>query len=362
VGLVLSCALCASAIPAAAQTVAALSAAAQTAHFKVFLVGDAGEDAETGETLKNLHAQLMNNPNSAVIFLGDNSYKSILGGLVHYGFKGFDGSRLTQKKLGSQLGVLDGYKGHVYFVPGNHDWWNVTDIERGKQKLKLEEDYIERFLKENKSIANPESVFLPANGKPGPESVELADRSVRIIFLDTYRLIIGGLLKNAAKDPGLAGNFYHGLDSVLQDAARAHQQVIIATHHPVYAKGPNTGPLKYPWLFKRIKASNINYYSYRAMADSIRAILVHYPGIYYTSGHVHTLQYAVAADGVHYIVSGAGSKLDLLSEKAIGKISPATGHDFLLWNIKGFFEIEFGGAATKTFVFYENGEKTRELE
>jgi len=45
--------------------------------FKIFFVGDAGDLQESGETLLNLRKELLSNPSSAVVFLGDNSYKNI---------------------------------------------------------------------------------------------------------------------------------------------------------------------------------------------------------------------------------------------------------------------------------------------
>src|ERR1700733_10106805 len=186
---------------------------AQNENFKVFLVGDAGEDKITGETLKNLHAQLIGNPNSAVIFLGDNAYKSILWGIIPFGFKGFDGTALSQKKVRSQLDILTQYKGYVYFVPGNHDWWNIKSIERGKRKLKLEEDFIEQDLNKNSTIANPAHNFLPTDGSPGPDFAELDNHSIRVIFIDTYRLIMEGFKKKGTEDTALANHFYHSLDS-----------------------------------------------------------------------------------------------------------------------------------------------------
>ena len=71
--------------------------------FKLFLVGDAGENQLTGATLDSLRNKLLDNPNSAVVFLGDNSYKKILW--VFPGFKGFDSSQVTQKKVLSQLSI-----------------------------------------------------------------------------------------------------------------------------------------------------------------------------------------------------------------------------------------------------------------
>jgi hypothetical protein len=337
------------------------SGRAQNESFKVFLVGDAGEERHTGETLQNLHRQLMDNPNSAVVFLGDNSYKTMLWGIIPFGFKGFDSGALTQQKVRSQLDVLTGYLGHAYFVPGNHDWWNITNAERGKPKLKLEENFIEQNLKANRSIANPDHAFIPTNGDPGPEYVELNNHSLRIIFLDTYRLIINGFDPDRSEDPGMESVFYHKLQQLLRDASAQHQKIIVVAHHPVYGKGPNTGPLRHPHLFKRIKASNIHYPSYHRVADSIRTIIQQYPGLYYASGHIHTLQYYYSSDSIHYIISGAGSKIDHMSKKAIAAMPPAKSDEYTLWNIKGFFDIEFGRLGQKTVLFYDNGSKQREL-
>src|SRR5450755_4178121 len=132
--------------------------------FKIYLIGDAGDHKEAGETLKNIQKELIQNPNSAVIFLGDNSYKNIMWGIIPVGFKGFDSSRTTIEKVNSQLAMLENYKGYVYFIPGNHDWWNRTTYEKGRQKLAMEESFIEKNLKRNTSIANPDNVFLPKNG------------------------------------------------------------------------------------------------------------------------------------------------------------------------------------------------------
>jgi len=337
------------------------NAAAQNKPFKIFLVGDAGEDPTTGETLKKLQQELNNNPNSAVVFLGDNSYKSSLWGLIP-GFKGFDSSRLTQKKVRSQLDILTNYKGYAFFVPGNHDWWNLTKYGRAKNKLKMEESFIEDNLKKNKSIANPENTFVPRAGSPGPESVELNNHSIRIIFLDTYRLIITAFKQKQEDDFPIEKTFYHDLDSVLNDATLKHQRIIVTAHHPLYAKGPNSRPLKKPNIFGRIKASNSNFPACTRMSRRIKTILKKYPGLYYASGHVHSLQYLAGDDKNHYIVSGAGSKTNYVSKEDIVKENlVGNDHEYLLWNSKGFFEIDFSDQTEKTFLFYDNGEKKLEL-
>jgi UDP-2,3-diacylglucosamine pyrophosphatase LpxH len=335
---------------------------AQKNDFKIFLVGDAGEDASTGATLLNLKKQLDSNPFSAVIFLGDNSYKDDLGGIIPYGFKGFDSSRLTQEKVKSQLNILTNYKGYVFFVPGNHDWWNKTKEQVGMKKLKMEENFIERNLDTSLSIANPGNTFFPKNGEAGPAFIDLYDHSLRIIFVDTYRLIITAYKKKQEAEFPLEKEFYSKLDSLVQDAKKNHQQVIVAGHNTLYAKGPNTGPLKHPNLFGRIKASNTNFPSNKRMVDKMKKILEQYPGTYYVCGHIHSLQYYYPSDSIHYIISGAGSKTNLVSEKDIKKMSPANGNEYNLWNEKGFFEIDFSGSRQRIFMYYADGTQKCEIQ
>jgi hypothetical protein len=337
------------------------TATAQNKPFKIYLVGDAGEDEETGETLKNLGQELNNNPNSAVVFLGDNSYKSSFFGLFP-GFKGFDSTKLTQKKVRSQLDILTNYHGYAFFVPGNHDWWNITKYGSGKLKLKMEESFIESNLAENKSIANPNRTFLPKDGDPGPESIELNNHTIRLIFVDTYRLIITAFKQKQEDDFPIEKTFYHDLDSVMKDATLKHQKIIVTAHHPLYAVGPNTHPLRKPNVFGRIKASNSNFPAGTRMVKRLRAIMKKYPGSYYASGHSHSLQYLFADDKNHYIVSGAGSKTHLVTNSDIVKENLiGDERQYLLWNIKGFFEIDFYDQSEKTFLFYDNGEKKMEM-
>jgi Calcineurin-like phosphoesterase len=323
-------------------------------NFKIYLVGDAGDHTEAAETLVNLRRELISHPNSAVIFLGDNSYKNILWGIIPFGFKGFDSSGNTMEKVRSQLNLMNDYKGWVYFTPGNHDWWNRTSYERGKGKLAMEESFIEANLKSNPTIANPDKLFLPAHGGYGPAYVELNHQTIRLIFFDSYRIIQTGINKN--KVPDEEKSFYRKLDSVIRDGYTLKEQVVVVAHHPVYLKGPYDRNLKHPYLFARIKASNSSFPSYKTMTDSIQNILKRYPGIYYVSGHVHALQYLFTSDRVHYIISGAGSKEINLSQKKIKQYDDSISPDeYLLWNSGGFFELEYSGDTVHTFLYYNNG-------
>ena len=335
----------------------ALSSPAMGQSFKLFLVGDAGEDTKTGETLRNLGLQLVANPNSAVIFLGDNCYKSGLGDILPYGFKGFDSSTNTIQKMHSQLDILQNYRGYVFFVPGNHDWWNITNVQKGRPKLKMEQSFVEANLGKNQTISNPGHVFFPQNGDPGPATVVLPGDSVRLIFIDTYRLIIESYKSKDKEEGPVERGFYHRLDSMVLDARGRHQRLIVAAHHTLYAKGPNSKPLANPYLFARIKASNSNFPSYNTMREKIRAVLVQYPGCYYACGHIHSLQYFFPPDSVHYIVSGAGSKTVYVSAKNMEKNKPGPGKESLVWNSKGFFEIDFYRPQDQIWMYSDNGKK-----
>jgi hypothetical protein len=332
------------------------SASAQTP-FKIYLagdVGDAGDHMETGNVLEYLHTELLNNPNSAVIFLGDNSYKDVLWPIIPFGFKGFDSTANTIKKVRSQLDIVNQYRGSVYFTPGNHDWWNRTTYEKGKPKLVMEESYIEENLKQNTTIANRENVFLPKNGNYGPEYVELNEHTIRLVFIDTYRIIQTGIKKG--KIPEEEKSFYVKLDSIIKDGYLLKQKIIVIGHHPVYSMGPYNKVLKHPYLFARIKASNATFPSYQAMAVKINEILHRYPGIYYASGHIHALEYFQTEDSIHFIISGAGSKEKSLSNKEIARYDDSLKqNEYLKWNTGGFFEIEFNGQNAQTFLYYNNG-------
>src|SRR5689334_2825777 len=114
--------------------------------FRLFLVGDAGEDDSTEATLADLGQQLKDSDNSAVIFLGDNCYRKAMYGLLPFEVKGFDGSNIARQRMMSQLNILKGYKGSAYFIPGNHDWWNYTNMRLGKKALLKQETFVEGIL------------------------------------------------------------------------------------------------------------------------------------------------------------------------------------------------------------------------
>ncbi len=324
---------------------------AQQAGFKLFLVGDAGENMAPGPALQHLHARLQKEPNSAVIFLGDNSYKNMLAGIISKGFKGYDGGKKTSKKIKSQIDGLMNYGGAVYFIPGNHDWWNRTNVERGIKKLNLEASFIEETVKKSLTVANrTDAVFLPAYGSPGPVSRTFNNGKLKVIFIDTQRLLLAHL-KKTKEDVILLQRFYADFDSMLKKNSQHDQEMVVVAHHPVFARGAHSGkPKCIEKMIKRLGISCLQYPAYHETATEIDSILKKNsrPGLYYVAGHEHSLEYFYRND-IHYIVSGAGSKID-----SPHPIPQAQLNEYLVWDAQGYFEIDFSEKKDAVWIHYGN--------
>ncbi|MEO5569404.1 MAG: metallophosphoesterase [Bacteroidia bacterium] len=315
--------------------------------FRLYLIGDAGEDDTTEATLLDLGKKLHENPNSAVVYLGDNCYKS--HPILPVKMKGYDGSPITKARILSQLNILKGYKGSAYFIPGNHDWWNYTDLKKGKSALLLEETFIEKTLKGDafsnlKTKGNP---FIPDSGHPGPVVREFNDNKTRIIFIDSYRLILAE--GDPKRDTFLLNTFFRNMKIALTEGTAKKQKIIVVAHHPIHAKGKHSLPLvAWQTMFRRIADANTNYPPYNIFALRLDSLLKeqHRPDIYYVAGHEHSLEYFFN-DSLHYLVSGAGSKVDHVDYK-----ETVTENEYFIWNEEGFFEIEFYGHFERVLMYH----------
>jgi len=315
--------------------------------FRLFLIGDAGEDDSTEATLHDLGVMLNKYPNSAVIFLGDNCYRKAMYGILPYNVKGYDGSKIAKKRMMSQLNILKNYKGYAYFVPGNHDWWNYTNMKKGKKALLKEELFIESTLKNYTSLKNNGSTFLPSNGHPGPVVREFNNDRTRVIFLDSYRLILEEGEKK--QDSTVLNTFYRNMRKVLKEGIAKKQKIIVVGHHPIHAKGKHSLPLAaWQTTFRRFADANTNYPPYNRMALRLDSLLKEErrPDIFYVSGHEHSLEY-FNNDSLQYLVSGAGSKVDMVDYKETVK-----ENEYFIWNQEGFFEIEFYGKYERVLIHH----------
>lgn len=322
--------------------------------FSLYLIGDAGEDKEPGKALQLLKEQLLADPNSAVIFLGDNVYPS--------GLK--ENDRNSELHLESQLQLLKEYKGQVYFIPGNHDW--SAQKANGLKILSNQEKYVGEYLSKT-SIRNPTSTFLPANGLPGPETVLLKE-GLRAVFIDTQWFLHAYRKNKIGSKKYTKELCYSRLDSILNFSKQNNERVVIAAHHPLYSNGKHSKKLQ-PWRFlvnytpfrvfglmglSDLFSQDLEQPRYKKMRKEFLTIIGKHNKIVFASGHEHNLQYFKHGEN-HLVVSGSGSKTEHLRKNDV------YGSSFQDDSTTGFFKIEFEGDKLKMTVF-RVGEKEKVLE
>lgn len=287
---------------------------AQTpASYTVFLVGDAGEDTIPGKALLMLKEELIANPNSTVLFLGDNVYPS--------GLK--LGNKNSEARLLSQLQILKNYKGNVYFIPGNHDW--DAQKRKGISVLADQQKFVEDYLKQQSSVTNKDQkTFLPENGLPGPETV-LLDNKLRLVMMDTQWFLHAYKKNKIGSKKNTKELFYKRLDSIVAYSKANGEELLVAAHHPMYTNGEhsrsaqplrflvNYTPLQLFGLLglNRLFSQDIVQPRYKKMRKRMLGSFNTYDHIVYASGHDHNLQ-CFKENGNRYIVSGCGSKLSKL--------------------------------------------------
>ena len=324
----------------------------------VYLVGDAGNAAlgETPPVLKYLKGVLANeSKNSSVIFLGDNVYPT---GLLDDDEKG---GALSEHRLKVQLDVLDGYKGTPVFIPGNHDWG------LGLKGLKRQEKFVNKYINKQRGVDDKddkkwEDYFLPENGCPGPEVIEIGDKLV-IIIVDTQWWLEDWSKQPKINDDCLAKSRemfeYLFLNAVKKYRSR---NIVIAAHHPPFTNGRHGGDFTLKEHIFPLTQISDNLYvplpglgtiaalvrgnvgpkqdmSHQLNKDLMKTMLTSantFGSFIFVSAHEHNLQYL--ENGLQkFIVSGGGSQFDA---SRIGK-----GAKFA-----------YGTMGYSTLDFYENGE------
>lgn len=328
-----------------------------TSNYSVYLIGDAGEDTVSGKALLMLKDELLNNPNSAVVFLGDNVYPN---GLLA-------DDKNSAAHLLSQLNILKEYKGQVYFVPGNHDW-NAQRMG-GRKRLHNQELYVNEFCKTKTSIKNKnDAAFLPANALPGPTSVML-NKNLRLITIDTQWFLHRHRKNKTGSKKKTERLFFTQLETQLNEAKKNNEQVIITAHHPMYTNGQHSKshePMRF--LINRTPLCILGFmgmyrpYSqdiaqpkYKRMRTRMLTVLNQYNNIIYASGHDHNLQ-CIMGNENRYIVSGAGSKLSHLNKKK--KFDSVFQDD----KKTGFVKIVYSTNGSHTTSIFRVGEEEKIIE
>jgi DNA repair exonuclease SbcCD nuclease subunit len=319
-------------------------------NFCVYLIGDAGEDTISGNALLMLQSELLKNPNSAVVFLGDNIYPS--------GLKKND--PYSQKKLMSQLSILKNYKGQVYFVPGNHDW--ASQGSNGLKRINQQEYFIKNSLTNNSAIQNKSNCFLPVDGLPGPSSIFLTN-GLRLICIDTQWLLHKHKKNKIGSYQNTEKLFFHNLDSIIKFSEIKKEKLIIAAHHPIFTNGQHAKS-KQPWRFLvtytpfrligmlgilRLYSQDIEQPKYKKMRTKMLRILNQHSQLVYASGHDHNFQF-FHPNTNWFVVSGAGSKHEAFNtQKKFPEIFQSTGNT-------GFVKIIYSKNSEPQFELFKANE------
>jgi predicted phosphodiesterase len=295
--------------------------------FHLYLIGDAGEPGVKNASYKKFLQQQLSTDSipSAIVFLGDNIYPH---GMPD---KKDQDRKNAEDVLLAELDLANGFQGTIFFVPGNHDW------KRGKK------DGFQYILNQQAwidSLHNNKIQTEPKNGCPGPFEISLNENLVLVLINTQW------WLHKKEKPEGKASTctcktsaeVIVQLDDILK--RNRNRQVVLAGHHPALSYGEHGGvytwkdhifpltdlnkslylPLPivgsiYP-LYRKIFGSSqdLAHPHYKQFSNGLMNLLKKYPGVIYATGHDHSLQYIVK-DEVHYIVSGAGSKVSQVKKK-----------------------------------------------
>ncbi|MEO2127045.1 MAG: metallophosphoesterase [Christiangramia sp.] len=282
-----------------------------------YLIGDAGYSPPGGSSAGLIafkrFLDSVNKPQNYTIFLGDNIYPD--------GMPPDNGSTEREEaeyRMDAQLDAIEGYDGHVIFIPGNHGWYNERI-----DGLKRQRDYLKESFGDS-LVWSPE---IPC----GFESIDVSE-NIQLLVIDSQ-----WYLEDWDKNPTINDNcdqiktreaMFLELESEIKK--NQNKTVVVALHHPVYTNGIHGGQYSfdrhlYPSQKKipvpilgslatlirttgGVSIQDAQNNRYKSLADRISAIANTSNGrLVFVSGHEHSLQY-IEHDSVKQVVSGAGSK------------------------------------------------------
>lgn len=288
----------------------------------VYLIGDTGKDTIPSEALFLMAFEAIDHSNSTVVFLGDNVYPN-----GNHPWKSGTREFNARRILLSQLELFSTFEGDLFMIPGNHDW-NAGRL-KGLSAVKYQKTLVDSFTKKNSVNANAGNTYFKTPGTPGPQLVKLHN-GLNLILIDTQWWLHADLLhrveaksgRNAKHEKDL---FLQRLDSLLADVARKGEWAVVCGHHPMYSNGNHAHrrePLRFllnytplhifSWMgMNRFLRQDLFQPRYKKLRKNLRAVMSKYPNTVYVSGHEHNMQYLKDRQ-VHYVVSGAGSKISML--------------------------------------------------
>jgi hypothetical protein len=184
-----------------------------------------------------------------------------------------------------------------------------------------------------------EGSYLPRNGCPGPEVIQLAEGLLLVIINTQWWVQRGEKPMGQAQGCPYEDieDFFVHLNKILRH--NRHQRIVVAAHHPLYSNALHGGkftikqhifpltaahkrvyiPLPifgslYPFYRQFFGAyEDMSHRKYRKMRKRLLRIFHQYSNIVYVAGHDHNLQHFESRQN-HYIVSGSGSKTSFVKK------------------------------------------------
>lgn len=313
--------------------------------YSVFLVGDPGAPSlkHPDATLELLQSKLLTTKEkSGVIFLGDNIYPA---GLPEPNHPDYD---KAEKRLLTILHSLNGYKGDIKFISGNHDW--KKGKKGGYETMRRQQLYIESYL-------NSREVYVPRNGCPGPYEVTVNNNLV-IIYINSQWWVHNGI-RPIGEKYGCTVESEHEFFLKLENTLSRHidKNILVIGHHPMYSASHHGGHFSlkqhlFPFtsvhknlyvpvpiagslfpIYRKYFGSNedMAHPKYKNLRKRLLGIFSKYDNLIYAAGHDHNLQY-IQKNKQHYLVSGSASK--------VHHVQKAEGAKFVHAH-KGFMKLDF---------------------
>ena len=344
-----------SALLASGLAAGTLSAQTIPAAHTVFLLGNTAQADLPPARLKLLRQQLEQQTGPfTVVHLGD-----IVGntGLVAKGDTAL--AQAERDRADALIALVKGLpQGKIYFLPGDKDWANSG--RDGLKAVRRLEKYIEKQLP-------GQNAFIPTNGCPGPEVVDVAPL-VRLVAINTP-WFTHPFDKPEAPDTDCKTltkeEFREQMQDLIDDTKG--KNLLLVGHQPVVTNGVYGGhePLSRhlsPPVFGTIYAAyrqnvgtprDLASPGYQDLRKELLNTLGSNPGVIYAAAHDFSLQ-VTPFQGNYHIVSGS-----FIEDQHVG----AKGQSFYSEREEGYTTLEYfadGTVKTHVYTFGDNNQAAKE--
>ena len=321
-----------------------LSAQTAPAAHTVFLLGNTAQAVIPPARLQQLRRTLEQQTGPfTVVHLGD-----IVGntGLAAKGDTAL--IEATRTRADALIGLVKGLPlGKIFFLPGDKDWANSGPA--GLKAVRRLEKYIEKQLP-------GQNAFIPTNGCPGPEVVDVAPL-VRLVAINTP-WFTHPFDRPEAPDTDCKTLTKEEFREQLQDVidGTKGRNVLLVGHHPVISNGVYGGrqPLSRhlsPPVFGTIYAAyrqnvgtprDLANPRYQELKKELLNTLQSNPGVVYAAAHDFSLQ-LTPFQGNYHIVSGSFTESQHVGTK---------GQSLYSKSEEGYTTLEYFADGTVTTHFY----------